>query len=241
MGYDKNERRVLNKLSEQANRLFNTLERTEKGEMLFISELCACLENVPMFIVFSCLSGNHEKRELGYDLGSLFTSRRRAGIVREVVGEHNFMVFVDDTEPVRIWQWDAPQEEVTSWYQLVLDSSDVPENWDVRMWSKFEVDSRFSYKDILTEMQKPEYALVVHHRLQHMKEFPNKKLRFVSDVREAATRRVAQYALQGIVLEKKLPSAILFQNETPWNVKDPLYQTLRRSRLPIIHPFEERR
>ena len=239
MSYDKHERRAINKLSKEAD-FFSKLERAENQQIVAILELCNCLENSPEFIAFSCLSGDQEKRVLGNNFGALFTDRR-VKIVKEVLGNKPFTVFIDDTEPIRIWQWDTPQEEITGWCQLVLEDSSIPENWDVRMWSEFEADSGWKYEEILEEIQKPEHALVVHHRLQHMKEFPNKKLRFVRDLHKAATLRVAQYVLQGIVLEKKLPSAILFQSETPWAVKDPLFQSLRKSRLPIVHPFEERR
>lgn len=240
MGYERNERKAISNLSEQTSKFFNILKAAEKGQMVAIPELCACLKRGPEFVTFSCLSGDQEKKILGENLGTLFTDRK-IKVVRQVFKEHYLTVIIDDTEPVRIWQWDTPQEEVTGWYQLVFEESIVPEGWTIKLWSEIERASGVIYEKIITEIAKPEYALVVYHRLEHMKQFPNKKLKWVRDLHYAAILRVAQYALQGIILEKKFPSAILLQGETPWAVKDPLFQTLRDSPLPIIHPFEERR
>lgn len=244
MRHQRDERKARNTLSEGARRRFEILESVEKGQMVAVPMLCEALESNPTFFSFSCLSGDHVNRELGYNLGILFTERRMRATERifEQLGS-KIIVFIDDTEPVRIWRWPTPQEEVTEWCRMVVEDTPVPESWDVRLWSEAEQDSSFNYQEILATIRKPEYALAVSRRLAHMREFPNRKVKDLrgKGLEDAATHRVAHYALQGLVLEQSIPNGVLLQAETPWAVKDPLYQTLRVSSLPIIHPFEERR
>lgn len=242
--FSKYERKAIASLSIQANDLFNVLENAEIGQLIGTANLCSCLENNPEFISFSCLSGNQEKQELGENLGALFIESK-IRILQNITQRlgARFTIFIDDTEPIRIWQWPTPQSEISEWCQLVIESTEIPKNWSVQLWSHVETGSGPEYQQILEEVSKPKHAMLVHRRLAHMKEFPNKKIKDLKgrDLEHAATRRVAQYALQGLILEKKMPSAILLQSETPWGVKDPLYQALRKNLLPIVHPFKERR
>jgi hypothetical protein len=242
--YNKEERRAIGTLSVESSRIFKILEGAEHGRMLGIPELCSVLGQDPTFIAFSCLSGDQIKRELGDNLGSLFTERKiRISNETLVALGTRLTVFVDDTEPVRIWGWPTQQQEITDWCRLVVESSTLPPNWDIALWSETEQRTDLNYEGVLETIKTPEHALLVNRRLAHMKEFPNRKIKNLKGkgLENAAIQRVAQYALQGLVLEKLMPRAVLLQAETPWAVKDPLYQPLRRSPLPIVHPFEERR
>jgi len=244
MVHERDERKARNTLSEGARRQFEILESVEKGQMVAVPKLCEALESNSTFFSFSCLSGDHLNKELGYNLGILFTERRMRATEKifEQLGSR-IIVFIDDTEPIRIWRWPTPQEEITEWCRMVVEDTAVPESWDVRLWSETESLSSLEYQKILAEVRKPEHALVVSRRLAHMREFPNRKIKDLrgKELEDAARHRVAHYALQGLVLEQIIPNGVLLQAETPWAVKDPLYQTLRVSSLPIIHPFEERR
>ena len=191
------------------------------------------------FVAFSCLSGS--QNEMEENLGALFTPKKVKAL-QDFVSEE-LVVIVDDIEPARIWLWETPQEEITEWLRLVKETRVLPEGWKVELWSDLEKMSRVNYGEILKKFREPRNALHVHKFFLHMKKFPNKKANFNSGnaLREAALRRSAHYALQGVVLEELFPSATLLQTETPWAVKDPLYQPLRTRKIPIIHPFEERR
>ena len=192
-------------------------------------------------IAFSCLSG--DKKGLRDDLGTLFTPKRILALEKALEKE-SLLVFVDDLEPRRIWLWDTPQQEITGWLELVIEGSFVPDRWKVILWSHLESRNKgMGYEKALQTIQSPQHALTVHRLETHMRAFPNKKANFSGnkEIREATLRRAAHYALQGAVLEDAFPSGVLFQTETPWKVKDPLFGCLRRKQLQIIHPFEERR
>lgn len=193
-----------------------------------------------MFLAFSCLRGG--RHGLEENLGTLFTPRS-VGVLQDFLDEKELLVVVDDLEPVRIWQWDTSQTEVTEWLELVRATSEILDQWQVKLWSEIESGGKINYDEVLQKIQEPKWALHVHRLFSHMKKFPNKKANFSSsgELREAVVRRAAHYALQGTVLEKLFPFATLLQTETPWSVKDPLFQPLRNKPLPIIHPFEERR
>lgn len=193
-----------------------------------------------MNMAFSCLFG--DKSGLAENLGSLFIPKRISAL-QSFLKEQDLLVILDDLEPVRIWQWEISQEEITGWLQLVVEASAVPEKWQVKLWSDFESHSEKSYNDALEKIRGAKYALHVHRLAIHMQEFPNQKanLEGKKAFQEAAVRRAAHYALQGVILEELFPSGVLLQTETPWKVKDPLFQPLRGELLPIVHPFEEER
>ena len=187
-------------------------------------------------MAFSCLDG--DKKGLSDNLGTLFVPKKIQTLQKTLSGE-SLIIFVDDLEPKRIWLWDTPQEEITGWLQLVIEENAIPEQWQVILWSSVELRSKKSYEHALQLIQTPKHALTVHRLQTHMRAFPNKKANFIGnkEIREAALRRAAHYALQGLVLEETFPSGVLLQTETPWKVKDFLFSPLRQNKLPIIHPF----
>lgn len=245
MNYNKADRLAIKGLSFAQGQIFSALERIEQGEFVAVPELCRTVKSGPTFVAFSCLAGRSEKQSLGEDSGALFGSRLRSQTeqvmktLRENGYDFSLKVIIDDCEPRRVWQWTTPQSELTEWCRLVVGSVDIPQGWEVVLWSDVEADTVTTFESCLLEMATPAHALSVHKHLEHMRKFPNKKL--TGDIKEAALRRVANYALQGVVFEQKFPQAILFQSETPWKVKDPLYSPLRQSALPIVHPFAEER
>jgi len=250
MKYEKQDRHAINGLSREARASFEILEAFEKGEFLGLPELCSALAAGTMTLVaFSCISGSAEGQEIDQDMGTLFKKRREKEMevllsALEATGQkRHLLVILDDCEPRRVWQWNISQDEVTNWCRMVIEDAEsqgrVPSGWEIKLWSDVEKSCAVAYDCILEQIRTPPFALLVHQHVEHMKRFPNKKL--AGDVREAAVRRVAQYALQGIVLEEFIPSAILLQSETPWSVKDPLYGALRTKPLPIVHPYPEER
>jgi hypothetical protein len=250
MKYEKQDRHAINGLSSQARMLFEVCETFEKGEILGLPELCSSLSSgTATMMAFSCISGSAEGHEIGQDMGALFGKRKRKeteaflGTLAAVGRQQCFLVVLDDCEPRRVWQWEISQEEVTDWCRMVVEDAEgqnqIPPGWEIKLWSDIEKSCAVEYDRVLAEICAPRFALIVHQHIEHMKRFPNKKL--AGDIRQAAVRRVAQYALQGAVLEESFPHAILLQSETPWGVKDPLYGALRRKPLPIIHPYPEER
>ena len=248
MGYSKKERAAIKNLSLESRRLFEVFEETEQGKIIGLPELCDTLDNRGEIIIFSCLSGNGKRKEIDQNLGTLF-QRRKKKIVQKLFTalcgagyDTAPLVIIDDCEPSRVWQWNISQEEITCWCEMIIEAArergDIPEKWKILLWSRIERDESVIYDEILEKVRK-ECSLWTHQHLSYMRKFPNRKL--VGDIRGAAKRRVAEYALQGILLEKRFPKAILLQSEVPWRVKDPLYNLLRGQLLPIIHPLPERR
>lgn len=246
MKYDKIDRKAINGLNTDQQSLFSRLEKCEQGKFVGVPELCKAIQSNPTLIIFSCLSGNGATQELELSLGTLFETRLKkltARFLEQLSGAvHNLpiTVLIDDCEPRRVWQWSSPQDEITEWCRMVIeDSSEIPSGWTVKLWSDLEQGTSMTFEESMIAISHSKHTLLVHQHLEHMKRFPNKKL--IGNLKDAALRRVAGYALQGLVLEQKIPSAILCQSETPWGVKDPIYSPFRGSPLPIIHPYPERK
>jgi len=245
MRYSRLDRKAIGNLSSEQMKFFGILEQIEEGEFVAIPELCGAIHLNPVLVAFSCLSGDGATEELEMTIGTLFETRLlRAtenflGILKENGCNMPFTVILDDCEPRRVWRWGREQKDITDWCKMVIEDSDIPNGWSVNLWSDLEGRPALSFEDVLAEMSKPTYALVIHQHLEYMRKFPNKKL--IGNFKGAALRRVAGYAFQGLILEQKMPEAILCQTETPWSVKDPIYNPLRQIPLPIIHPYPERR
>ncbi|OGG41702.1 hypothetical protein A3A21_03790 [Candidatus Jorgensenbacteria bacterium RIFCSPLOWO2_01_FULL_45_25b] len=248
MGNNKRDRQAMRKVSPTAVCILGVLEAYEQGEFVALPELCIALQTEPTFVAFSCLSGDGLVQELDLNLGAFF-KKRAIEITRRFFTELRanscrdfpLVVFLDDCEPCRVWQWNVFQDDMTAWCRMMLeDARDwIPAEWSVRLWSEIESELSFSYEQALFEVRGDSHALLLYRLAEYMRRFPNKKL--VGDVNEAIRRRVAQYALQGAVLEKVFPHAILLQTEAPWSVKDLLYDTMRQTPLPIVHLYPERR
>lgn len=258
MKYDKNDRQAIKQLSNPALALFEVIEREEKGEIVDVGGLCSALMESPKFVVFSCLSGNGEREELGQDLGVLFTTKLRTkaeGFMKSLTGAGftgKLSVIVDDTEPVMFWNWQKSQSEVTTWCQMVVEDEDIPDGWEVKLWSDLEIEYRSinhdskasSYECFYSSRSSEITRSVIYHRLlQHIKTFPNSGLQLKKVSAEKATLdKLIQYEFQRLVLNRLLTNAILIQTETPWEIKDPLFHgSLGNSFSSIIHPFEARR
>ncbi len=247
MKHNRNDRKAIKTLSPISESIFKVLEDYEKGDFVGVPELCNALNMGALLVAFSCLSGDGANQEIAHDIGVMFKKRRIKATTKFLSDLENagysgkLVVILDDYEPSRVWQWCIPQEEVTSWCEMLIEDTKeiIPKNWELKLWSEFEQELEIEYEEILYEMRKTSYELLVYQQIEYMRNFPNKKL--VGEIREASLRRITQYALQGVVLEKICPQAILVQSETPWSVKDPLYNPLRSSFLPIIHPYDERR
>lgn len=249
MKYDREDRRAIARLVGSPEIQFRVLEQYECGELISIPRLCKALTAGPTFVLFTCLSGDATTQALGRNFGVPFVGSKRRIIeglearLRKVGYTSDLTVIVDDCEPRRVWNWSVPQQEITEWCSLILNDarerSIVPPRWRTSLWSEIESASTLDFSTIVSRIRESRHALVLHHHLTHMKKHPNKKLK--GDVVEAAVRRVAGYALQGLVLERVYPHAILLQTEFPWSAKDAPYSTLRSTPLPIVHPFPDER
>ncbi len=247
MKYDTRDRQAIGGLLPSGENTFRILEKYEQGTFLAVPQLCTALGTNPIFVAFSCLTGSGRTKELHEDPGVIFrggkikTTSRILDDLKNTGHAVPLCVILDDCEPRRVWQWDTPQEEITAWCEMIIEDvkNDISSDWDVIPWSRIERGLPLAYDDILGRVSVPRHALLLHQQLDHMKRFPNKKL--IGDMRDAAQRRIAEYALQGKALEEAFPHAILLQTETPWRVKDPLYALLRNDPLPIIHPYPEER
>ncbi|GEM_PF-5154395 len=256
--YDKNDRQAIKQLSDPARALFEVIESEEKGEIVDVGGLCSVLER-PKFVIFSCLSGNGEKEELGQDLGVLFTTnlQEKAKSFSDSLASSGYngqlLVIVDDSEPVKFWNWKMSQEDVTLWCRMVVEDSDIPEGWEIKLWSDLESEyartldseaSPLSYGEFYASKVSQIKGSVVFHKLfQHIKNFPNKGLQLKGvSVEKTTIDKLVQYQFQQLVLRSMIANGVLIQTETPWEVKDSLFHgPLGQSFASIIHPFERRR
>ncbi|TSC62773.1 MAG: hypothetical protein Athens041674_408 [Parcubacteria group bacterium Athens0416_74] len=249
MQYGRHARHAIKHLSPIAAKHFAVLEAREKGELVAVPQMCRALTDRPTLLAFACLSGDGSTRTLDENLGFL-SSRKKCKVVEDTLSAlrdaecaASLTIIVDDFEPTRAWQWDVPQEQITDWCKLLVDAvyGDIFERLGARalFCSELERDFEPTYESVYERVRDSKYELLVHANLQHIRKFPNKKR--VGDGRESTIRKVAQYAVQGLVLEKMFPNGILLQSETPWAVKDPLYDSLRLSPLPIVHLFSDER
>lgn len=216
----------------------------EKGVIVGQNELHQISQSDKLVLTtFSCLSGEPDR--LPENLGKFFASGKHKPMLRMLteltqITSITFRVIVDDTDPVRIWGSQLPQNDITDWLKMLIEDSqqkDDFKSFELKLWSEVEKESGDSFDLVLKEIQTPRHALLVHHRLEHMRKRPPRRL--VGNLKTASELRVAQFALQGRVFEKLEPRTVLVQTDTPWKIKDPPYQALRTTTLPIIHPFEE--
>lgn len=249
--YDKNDRQAIKCLSDSARALFEVLEREEKGEMINVPGLCRALADDPKFVAFSCIHGDGKREELEANLGMVFEKALKAkveGFINQLktAGYRNqFLVIVDDTEPIRFWKWETTQREVTTWLDMVIEDADIPTGWNVKLWSRLEASCieqdhtlPLYEKFFATQLGVVAQSVPYHNLFRHVSKFPNKGLRDVP-VREAVIGKLIQYKYECLALNLLLPNLILIQTETPWEVKDPLFRNpLDDSPMNIIHPFE---
>jgi len=258
MKYSKHDRQAIKCLSGQALNLFQVIESEEHGEFSgsSVSSLCRVLATTPQFLAFSCLSGNGEKEELSQNLGILFTTRlrnRAEQFVKKLTtaGYHErLLVVIDDSEPRQVWSWQISQIDATDWYRMVIEDCDIPNCFDVQLWTDILRKTNTLDSSISGEFSivKDTDDISLFRLSKHMRQFPNKKL--IGDISVAAKARAKHYSHQGIELSRRIPNAILLQTETPWNIKDQLYTSASivttggeytKLELPIIHPFPEER
>ena len=249
MQYSRKARHAIKSLSPRAHARLEIVEAVEQGEIENVSGLCSALEAGPVFFAYACLAGDGRTEKLQESLGFL-SSERKTKKVRDLIiemrktGCHSpLIVVIDDFEPCRAWQWEKPQNEVTEWCRLL--TATLPgaafAGCDVQFFLCSDLESGFvpRYEDVYPEVAGSQYEVLVHQNLRHIRRYPNKKR--IGNERESTVRKVAQYAVQGLVLERIFPNGVLIQTETPWSVKDPLYDSLRQNPLPIVHLFPDER
>lgn len=256
--YSKQDRRIIRGLSPKCSKLFGIFERFEQAEFIEISGLSPRFDPIQStmslsLLAFSCLSGDGKTQQIDENLGTLFKDRKKKRIqplleaLRKEGFEPRFLAILDDCEPERVWGWDVSQEDVATSCKVLIEEArsrmEIPSDWTVKLWSEIEKENNAELHhlelggSLVRELIL--HGIPFHHLKEHMRKFPNKKL--VGKVEDAASRRMIHYASQGAVLEKVFFNAILLQTETPWWVKDPLYNAVRLFRLPITHPFPEER
>jgi hypothetical protein len=258
--YTKSEKQLVKRLKSDTRGILLVLEEYERGEFVATTELMTVLSRGCQFITFSCLSGSAEGEKLGIDLGRLFTGRI-TGVIKDLLNrtisycyDKGLTVVLDDCEPVCIWDWSTPQKDITSWYRMVIEdcADQIPENWQVILWSdlKKQVESSPAYgayesrmREIVSSSCHKEKCMrrTAQELFWHMKTFPNKKLLADRGMEHVALNRLYHCAVQGMAFEIAFPNAILIQTETPWRIKDQLYDFFRTYKLPIIHPYPEER
>lgn len=221
--------------------MFEKFTQIEKGKIVGEKELKQIISTKQITLTtFSCLSG--EPDQLPENLGKFFTSGKDKVVTRLLTSLESSIaitlrVIIDDTDPVRIWGSTLHQADITEWLRMIIEDVPMRENIEIVLWSDLEKQGSQSFYQILETIRTPKHALLIYHRLQHMKQRPPRRL--FGSLQEASERRVAQFALQGKVFEATTPNAVLIQTDSPWKVKDPPYQALRQTLLPIIHPFSE--
>jgi hypothetical protein len=224
------------------------------------SVLCRVVdEGVITCLIFSCLEKEHGKNDIVLDFfGTRFFYSGKKTINKSVnkafkiieglraLGlKVNVLPILDDTDPKRIWCWETSQDELTFMCELMVEQAKtsmlLPVNWYPTVWTALE--SKYvgeqTFASVLEWARSPgkhKIEIQKHKKMlaEHLDQY-----HFSSGLEETAVRRVASPVFEGVVLEKVLPNAILFQTEYPWAQKDILYQLLRNKNNPlaIIHPF----
>jgi hypothetical protein len=250
MAHTKEVRQALKRLSPKAVHMFEAIESRKLGESRALPELCRALDAGPTFIAYACLAGDGTTQQLSNTVGFLSSGKKRKAMhdfltaIRHAGADPKIVVVFDDFEPCRAWQWDYAQEEVTLWCEILIDEHlrDVFPGFDTEVLLCSQLESNFEpgYADVYRRICNDRaHDLLIHQNFEHMRRFPNKKR--TGDERECARRKVAQYAVQGLALERRFPNGILLQSETPWRVKDPLYDPLRQAPMPVVHLFPDER
>jgi hypothetical protein len=236
-------------LTDQGRATIDLLSTWEQHEFVDPVTLYKLADQAPLhFIAFSCLGTYRGKQELRPSLDETYFFRsskvapRAIELVRalEAAGVTvSVHAFLQDREPCRTWGWQVAQGDITAACELMREGgqSALPSNWHITLWSEVETMCGGEVPHASwTEWARKTHPLMIHQVTEHLRGFP--EIEFVGGVKVAAARQVAAYALEGCLLEKMYPDAILLQSETPYERKARMYQLRRKQPLPIIHPFK---
>ncbi len=252
MTQSREERKILQGLSERASQTLEILQAHEQEKIDINPALAAALEGMSLtFVVFACLGTVRGKEELRLDLSEtiFFKKFRRQAerLLKSFSGEGihtKLIVILPDLEPRRTWGWQVPQEEITGLCELMVEdaASTLPQHWRVRLWSDIEMEAQAGadYDTALRWAMKSAPELILRPETQFFRDFGRLHPDIiVADEPETrvARKQIAAYAHEGRVLERLYPNAILLQTDTPVGRKDAMFNLLRREPLAIAHPF----
>ena len=243
--------------------LFNKKNVAQILEKLAIDNDCLT------FILFSCLTTEKNKEQLiidffktsFFDGGNKEISSATKTVIRlinevEALGVKTIVVpILVDTEPRRTWGWQTDQNELTFACEIMIDqaikSKLLPNNWQPSLWSNLETKFKsladdgnaLSFEQMLTWSKgNGKHTITIKQQEKHLAQFAS-RYHFPLHPREMATRQVAAYAYEGIVLKALFPNGLITQSEKPYKEKDILFNQYQNQRSGInnplltIHPF----
>ncbi len=243
--------------------VLEVVDKYEQGELIVYPQTYEALEQQPITLVaFSCLAALKGKQELRVDLFETFFFKKffkRAKMLTEELrstgSDVTLTVILPDMEPIRTWGWEVPQEDITTYCQVMAEEAEVklPEGWSVKLWSELEAEfaSKVSYNPSLcsdmswvSSVRKQAYslfALILKGETDYIRNFSSHfpEITTKGDAEEIAIRQMAAYAHEGCILEYLFPKAVLLQSDFPAKRKDKMFGCWRGGNsLPIIHPFK---
>jgi hypothetical protein len=137
----------------------------------------------------------------------------------------------------------VPQEELTGYCEMMAEdaSSSLPNGWKIAVWSELEdkTGADAGYDDAVDWATKKAHPLIVREETLFFKMLAERHPDILTknNPKDMAVRQIAAYAHEGRILEKLFPNAILIQVDAPASRKDKMFQPLRKTDMPIIHPF----
>ncbi|MBU2565938.1 hypothetical protein KKG46_00055 [Patescibacteria group bacterium] len=238
-------------MSGKALKALDLLTQFELYEIGNLPRFAKCLEvETITFITFACLGTKKGKEQLKLSVDeTLFFKnyRKTASKLFQILAENgvgtNLLVVLPDLEPRRTWGWSVPQEELTGYCQMMAEdaSPSLPNDWKIAVWSELEsaTDAVAGYDDALDWAIKKAHPIIVSEETLFFKMLAKRHPDILTKnkPKDMAVRQIAAYAHEGRVLEELYPDAILIQADAPVSRKDKMFQPLRKTHLPIFHPF----
>ncbi len=251
MAQSREEKLLFRTLNSRSQQLLQILHNYEYGELQLTPELAAALGTAPLtLLAFACLGTKAHCEEIitQVDRTILFARyfKRAAQLLaalREVDPETTLHVFLPDLEPRRTWGWQVPQDDITLACLIMRDEAQLPAGFTLHLWS--EVETEFAgAEDETWEAAASEAAQYTRPQLL------DEETRFFRELgarhpdilitgrpREIALKQLGAYAHEGCVLERLFPAGCLLQADVPRERRDPMFQALRHTPLPILHPL----
>ena len=250
MGYDKEARRAISSLRGMDRKALELIEVVESVEMVAVPELCAAISSPTVtFVGFSCTFGDDGERSIDIGQHGFFEKKTRLKTEAFLAGlksfgkEVRFIVFIDDFEFRRVWNWSRSQtsltEECEFQIELAQEEDKTPSGSEVRLWSTVEPEAvklgRVSYEQALHWAAAPAQSRAIDEIARMRQTYPRNRHIKLSELRASSTTGLAVYSLAGETLELLWPNAIFVHSAD--HRRDHMLGYRRKRSLPIIHPW----
>ena len=249
--YDREARRAISALYGGVDaKAFELIEAAEYSEIVAVPELCAAISLPTITLVgFSCTFGDDGEREIDIGRYGFFEKKTKAKTEALLAGlkalgkEVHLVIFIDDFEFRRVWNWFRPQEELTEecefQIELAQEEGKIPAGSEVGLWSAVEPQARSlgcaSYEEALTWAAAPAQSRAIDEIARMRQTYPRNRDIKLSELRASSGTGLAVYSLAGETLELLYPDSIFIHAAD--HRRDHMLGYRRKQPLPIIHPW----